>query len=70
MAAAITHAGTADPDRLADGFSQIANYPGVTGRISYARDTQIPVKSVTLIQIGNGRFRFVDEVTPTHVPQP
>jgi len=70
MAAAITNAGTAAPDKIADGLSQIDGYKGVTGDISYAGGSQIPLKSVTLVKVDKGAFSFVETVTPTNVPAP
>ena len=70
MAAAIANAGSAAPDKIAGGLAQIDGYEGVTGEISYAGGSQIPVKSVTLVKIDNGAFSFVDTVTPKQVPKP
>jgi branched-chain amino acid transport system substrate-binding protein len=55
IAAAIQRAGTADPGSLSRALTQLRDYQGVTGTISY-RPFRAPAKPVAIIGVRQGRF--------------
>lgn len=62
MAQTITTAGSTDSKALVKAMSEI-KYEGVTGTIQY-KGSGDPVKSVTIIRIVDGKYKFFDKVTP------
>ncbi len=70
LIAAIEKAGSADPDKLLQALSTLEGYEGVTGTISFVDDNRVPRKSVTILQIADGKRNFVDEIIPTQIPKP
>ncbi len=70
MAEAIKNAGAADPGKIAGGLLKIDGYKGVTGTISYAGGSHIPVKTVTLLEVDKGAYKLVETLTPKQVPKP
>jgi branched-chain amino acid transport system substrate-binding protein len=58
------------PADLREGLSAIQGYDGLTGTISYKNQSQIPEKSVTLMEIKNGTVIVIGERMPRIVPAP
>ena len=58
------------PADLREGLSAIQGYDGLTGTISYRNQSQIPDKSVTLMEIKNGTVILIGERMPRIVPAP
>ncbi|MEM6462390.1 MAG: ABC transporter substrate-binding protein [Pseudomonadota bacterium] len=70
LAAAMEKAGSSDPDRLREALLTLNGYEGVTGEISFVEGSHVPQKSVTILQIADGKRIFVKEIIPTQIPQP
>ena len=70
MAEAIKNVGAPDSTKIAEGLLAIDGYNGVTGTISYAGGTHIPVKSVTIVKVEQSTLKLVEMVTPKNVPNP
>jgi branched-chain amino acid transport system substrate-binding protein len=67
---AIEHAGSGQPQQVRTALEGVRRFEGVTGTLSYPEGSRIPVKSVTIIEIAQGSFKLVQEVTPSEVPTP
>jgi branched-chain amino acid transport system substrate-binding protein len=65
----VAQAMTASPD-LRRGLADIQGYDGLTGTISYRNESQVPEKSVTLMEIRNGTVVAIGERMPRVVPAP
>jgi len=70
IAVAIQKAGSDTPADVLAGLAAITDFDGVTGTISYPDGTQIPLKSVSIIQIDGGAYGLASEWTPAVVPEP
>jgi branched-chain amino acid transport system substrate-binding protein len=70
MAAAITQAGSSDPDNVRKTFAQLKDIPGVTGTVSYSDNEAIPNKSVTIMAVNKGARAFQTEWNPEVIPHP
>lgn len=68
--AAVTEAGSSDPDDVRRALSGIRQFQGVTGTISYPAGSRIPSKSVTILQIELGQRHMVRKLLPARVPPP
>ena len=55
---------------LHEGLSAVQGYDGLTGTISYRNQSQVPDKSVTLMEIKNGTVVAIGERMPRAVPAP
>jgi branched-chain amino acid transport system substrate-binding protein len=64
IADAIERAGSAEPQAIRDALAETQGFQGVTGVISYEPGQRKPNKSVTIIQVQDGVYSFVTEVTP------
>jgi branched-chain amino acid transport system substrate-binding protein len=64
IADAIQRAGSAEPQAIRDALAETQGFQGVTGVISYEPGQRKPSKSVTIIQVQDGVYSFVKEVTP------
>jgi len=64
IADAIKRAGSADPTAIRDALAATQGFPAVTGQITYAPGQRKPNKSVTIIQVQDGAYTFVKEITP------
>jgi len=70
MADAIKRAGGTDAAALTKAIGATKDYPGITGKISFAPGVNVPQKGVTIIAIKNGKFTLGAEVVPEKVPAP
>ena len=70
ITAAVAEAGSTDPDDVRRALSGIRGFQGVTGTISYTAGSRIPSKSVTILEIQQGRRRLVRNLLPAKVPSP
>jgi branched-chain amino acid transport system substrate-binding protein len=69
VAKAIRRAKSAAPDKVRDALLQLRAFNGVTGPSSYAGDTFVPVKSVTVVAVGR-EAELAMQITPIYVPAP
>jgi branched-chain amino acid transport system substrate-binding protein len=70
LATAIETAGTTDPDSVRLALAAIRQFDGVTGSMSYPATSRIPVKTVTLLRIRQGKTELFRQLVPTQVPHP
>jgi branched-chain amino acid transport system substrate-binding protein len=70
LIAAIDKAKSAEPSAVLSALSEIEDFEGVTGRISYTDGSRIPRKSVTIISVQKGTAGFMAEIMPKEVPSP
>ena len=63
VADAIRRAGEASGPRIREALSQTRSFPGVTGALSFDLERN-PVKSITILRIENGHYRFVEKIAP------
>jgi branched-chain amino acid transport system substrate-binding protein len=69
VAKAIRRAKSADPIKVRDELLKMRAFNGVTGPMSYAGDTFVPQKAVTIVSVGRVA-QLAAQVTPIYVPQP
>ncbi len=68
LANAIERAGSDDPAAIRDALAETQGFEGVTGTVSYEGDSRIPTKGCALIEIVDGEYTFLRNVTPEIVP--
>lgn len=64
IADAVKRAGSTDPKAVRDALAATQGFAAVTGQITYAPGQRKPNKSVTIIQVQDGAYTFVKEITP------
>jgi branched-chain amino acid transport system substrate-binding protein len=62
--AAVKKAGSTDPKKVRDAINELENVQGATGMITYKGANRIPIKEVYLVTVKNGKFEFIEKVTP------
>lgn len=70
LADAIKRAGTDQPQAIREALQATRDLPGVTGSISFAPDSHIPKKTVTLVAVKNQRPTLAAKIIPKRVPPP
>jgi branched-chain amino acid transport system substrate-binding protein len=70
VADAITRAGAAEPDKIREALSTTKGYAGVTGAISYRPGIRVPDKTVTIIDVKQGKLSLGGQVTPNWIASP
>ncbi|MCC6315636.1 MAG: ABC transporter substrate-binding protein [Thermomicrobiales bacterium] len=68
LADAIERAGSDDPTAIRDALAATHDFAGVTGAVSYEEGSRIPTKGVALVEIVDGQYTFLRNVTPERVP--
>ncbi len=63
LADAIRRAGSTEGKRVRDAMAATADFPGVTGAISFDAERN-PVKPVLILRVEKGKFRFAGNVEP------
>jgi branched-chain amino acid transport system substrate-binding protein len=69
IAKAIVRAKSADPVKVRDQLLKLRTFNGVTGALTYAGDTFVPHKAVTIIAVGR-EAELAAQITPVYSPQP
>ncbi|NOZ26852.1 MAG: ABC transporter substrate-binding protein [Chloroflexi bacterium] len=64
IADAIRRAGSTDPAAIRDALAATKDFDAVTGVITYPPGQRKPTKSVSIIQVQDGKYSFVKEITP------
>ncbi len=67
---AVRRAGSTDPKKVLDEVLNLKNYLLVTGKLTMNKETRIPVKEVTLVQMKGTNFTFLESFTPEYIPAP
>jgi len=70
LADAITRAGGMDGQALKSALETTADFPGITGAITFTPESHVPQKGVTVIAVKDGAFTLGAETVPTYVPAP
>ncbi|HKA52259.1 MAG TPA: ABC transporter substrate-binding protein [Candidatus Binatia bacterium] len=70
LADAIKRAGTDTPRAIPQALQDTKNWQGVTGSITFGRDSRIPQKTVSLVGVKGHRLTLAATVLPQHVPPP
>jgi branched-chain amino acid transport system substrate-binding protein len=70
MMVAIASAGSTEPEPVRKALAATRGFVGVTGVISYPGGSRIPVKSVSIISVAQGRQSLAATVLPKSVPPP
>jgi len=68
--AAVEQAGSTDPKAIADALAQLKDVEVVSGTITYAGTDGVPMKTVSIVEVENGKFVFKEAITPTFIPKP
>jgi len=68
MAQAINAAEGTEGSAIRDALAATQGFQGVTGRISYEPGQRIPSKEVALVEVKDGQFTLLENVTPRAVP--
>src|SRR5262249_20395019 len=63
LADAIGRAGEASGPRIRQALSETRDFRGVAGDLSFDLERN-PVKSITVLRIENGHYRFVEKIAP------
>jgi branched-chain amino acid transport system substrate-binding protein len=61
LAEAIKQSASTSADKIRTALLHIHDFDGVTGKISYVNDNPIPIKTVSIVQIQNGKRSLVRE---------
>ena len=67
---AIKRAGGTDSAAVKTAIEATKDFPGITGKITFAPGSHVPQKGVTVIDIEAGKFTLAGEVVPEKVPAP
>jgi branched-chain amino acid transport system substrate-binding protein len=70
--AAVTKADSTDPTKVRDAMDALTDVEGATGKITYADQNRIPLKTVYLVEIKDGKFSLLGTETPnsSEIPAP
>ena len=68
--AAVEAAGSVDPKAIATALSNIENLKVETGSITYKGTDGVPLKTVSIVAIENGKFVLKDQHIPAFIPTP
>ncbi len=67
---AVRRAGSTEPSSLKHALEETREFSGLTGTITLSTKSHIPQKSVTILEIKDGKFRWVEDLVPQSVPSP
>ncbi|HEX9044861.1 MAG TPA: ABC transporter substrate-binding protein [Candidatus Limnocylindrales bacterium] len=72
LEAAVTAADSTDPQKVRDAIDNLENVQGATGTITYKGQNRIPLKTVYLVTVKDGKFELLDTLTPAaaDIPAP
>jgi branched-chain amino acid transport system substrate-binding protein len=68
--AAVEKAGSLDPKALATAIDETENVEGVNGKITLKGTSGVPIKTVYLVKVVNGKMVLEDQIIPSYVPAP
>ncbi len=64
IADAIKRAKSFNPTAIRNALAKTSNFKAVTGTITYPANSRVPLKSVAVLKVVDGQFKFVKSVTP------
>ena len=65
IADAVKRAGSTDHAKLQQALASTQGYAGVTGTISYAGGSRVPLKTVAIMKVEGGKFTLVTNMMPS-----
>ncbi len=68
VAEAIKKIGSADPKKISAGMTLIKDFQGVTGTFNYPAGSQVPNKTVALLESKGGKFMLIKNAAPVYMP--
>jgi len=68
VAEAIKKIGSADPKKISAGMTLIKDFQGVTGTFNYPAGSQVPDKTVALLESRGGKFMLIKNAAPEYMP--
>ena len=70
--AGVTAANSTDPKKVRDAIDNLENVQGATGTITYKGQNRIPLKTVYIVQIKDGKFELLKtaQPDPADIPAP
>ena len=68
--AAVEKAGSVDPKAIGAALAELENVPVVNGTITYKGTDGVPLKTVYLVAVENGKFVLKDQMIPSFIPTP
>ncbi|MHB8867648.1 MAG: ABC transporter substrate-binding protein [Thermoleophilia bacterium] len=66
--AAVIAAGSIDPEAIGTALGELEDVPVVNGTITYKGTDGVPMKTVALVTVKEGKFIFIDEMVPSFIP--
>jgi branched-chain amino acid transport system substrate-binding protein len=70
ITAAVEKAGSLDPKALGQAVDQTENVQGINGTITLKGTDGVPIKTVYLIKVVNGKTVLEDQIVPSYIPKP
>lgn len=70
LLAAISAAGTDDPERVRAALGAVTKFAGVTGDLGYPAGGGVPSKAVSILGVEDGKLRLVRQFVPKAIPAP
>lgn len=69
---AVRQAGSTDPNAIRAAIASLKDFNSVTGKITYAGTSGMPIRSVVLMRYGSGEAQYISTITPdsADVPSP
>ncbi len=67
---AVRRAGTDEPEAVRQALAGIRQFDGVTGEMGFPLDSQIPIKSVSILGVTGGTVQLAAQVMPRQAPAP
>ncbi len=61
---AVKRAKSVNPTAIRNALAKTSNFKAVTGTITYPENSRVPLKSVAVLKVVDGQFKFVKSVTP------
>jgi branched-chain amino acid transport system substrate-binding protein len=68
LAEAIKKIGSSEPKKISAGLTLIRELPGVTGTITYKAGSQVPDKTISILEVKNGKYILVKQAAPEYMP--
>jgi branched-chain amino acid transport system substrate-binding protein len=68
IAEAIKKIGSAEPKKISAGLTLIRELPGVTGSITYKPGIQVPDKTISILEVINGKYLLEKQADPEYKP--
>lgn len=68
IVAAVEAAGSTDPKAIGDALAELENVEVVNGTITYKGTDGVPMKTVALVAVENGKFVLKDQMIPSFIP--